>query len=153
MKRHSIRKFLMAMLAISTLVMYSACSGNTKKSAEATDEPAVTELKAEAAGPLAKSKSENGLPTVIDFYATWCGPCMQFRPVFHKAEEKYKGKVDFKVVDVDEEHQLAEDCNVEAIPTVIFLDADGKEVKRYQGMMNSVEFEAAIDSLLSQSAK
>lgn len=63
--------------------------------------------------------------TVIDFNATWCGPCRFFSPIFHKAANKFT-KVKFYSVDTDEYGQTAAAFNIEAIPTIIIISPNGK---------------------------
>lgn len=87
-------------------------------------------------------------PTVIDFYADWCGPCQQFRPIFHAAEKKYAGRVNFETVNIDEQKDLAEQYGITSIPTIVFLYGDGKEATRFVGAMSSDDFNAAIDIML-----
>lgn len=63
--------------------------------------------------------------TVIDFNATWCGPCKFFSPIFHKASDKF-AKVKFYSVDTDVYSQTASAFNIEAIPTIIIISPNGK---------------------------
>lgn len=65
-------------------------------------------------------------PAVIDFYATWCGPCKAVAPKVGELSEKYEN-VRFVQVDVDQMGQVAQEYNVSAMPTFVFLK-DGKEV-------------------------
>lgn len=94
-------------------------------------------------------KSEKGLPVVVDFYADWCGPCQQFKPIFHDAESKYAGKVDFKTVDVDAQGELADRYGIRSIPTVIFFDKEGREVYRETGFVDAPLFDAELTTLLA----
>ena len=70
--------------------------------------------------------------TVLDFNATWCGPCKKFAPAFEKAAEVYGNQVDFYSVDVDQNPQTAKAFGVESIPTVVFILPDGT-IKTYVG--------------------
>lgn len=76
---------------------------------------------------------ESGLPTVLDFYATWCGPCKQIAPLFHDLEKSYSGKIRFVSIDVDTDVEIASRYNIQAMPTFVFLDKDGQEVDRLVG--------------------
>lgn len=74
---------------------------------------------------------------VVDFYATWCGPCKMFGPVFE--EVSTMSDINFIKLDVDNYSDIAREYGVMTIPTVI-LFKDGKEVKRYTGFMSKDEF-------------
>lgn len=66
-------------------------------------------------------KYEGDLPAVIDFYATWCGPCKAMAPVMETLAEEYAGRVHIYKVDVDKEKRLAALFGVRSIPTFIFI--------------------------------
>ena len=68
---------------------------------------------------------------VIDFFATWCGPCKRIAPTFEKLAEAFSN-VTFLKVDVDEAPELVDAFGVQAMPTFVFLK-DGNEVKRVEG--------------------
>ncbi len=69
---------------------------------------------------------------VIDFFATWCGPCKMIAPILDKLSDKYKDTATFFKVDVDEVPTAAQDHEVSAMPTII-LFKNGEEVKRVVG--------------------
>lgn len=75
---------------------------------------------------------------VVDFYATWCGPCKMFAPVF-EGVSTMNDNINFIKLDVDSYSDIAREYGVMTIPTVI-LFKDGKEVKRYTGFMSKDEF-------------
>ena len=62
------------------------------------------------------------MPIVVDFSASWCGPCRQMHPIFDKLAKKYHGKVQFIYVDIDKAPQLAKQYGVEAVPTLLFVN-------------------------------
>jgi len=72
-------------------------------------------------------------PTIIDFNATWCGPCRLFAPAFDKAAEEYMAKADFYSIDTDKYPQTSAAFNIEAIPTIVFITPDGN-VERHVGL-------------------
>ena len=73
---------------------------------------------------------------VVDFYATWCGPCKMFGPVFEEVATNMD--INFVKIDVDKNSDIAREYGVMTIPTVI-LFKDGKEVKRNIGFMSNDE--------------
>lgn len=78
---------------------------------------------------------------VVDFYATWCGPCKMFGPIFEEASED--SNINFVKLDVDKNDDIARKYGVMTIPTVILFD-NGEEVKRHVGLMNKEELEEFI---------
>ncbi|CAE6502835.1 unnamed protein product [Rhizoctonia solani] len=73
----------------------------------------------------------NNYLTVIDFHATWCGPCLQIAPIYDKLAEEHED-VKFTKVDVDAAPDVAQHYQISAMPTFVFLK-DGKEVDRLRG--------------------
>ena len=71
---------------------------------------------------------------LIDFWATWCGPCRMVGPVIEQLGSEYEGRVNVGKVDVDEQNELAMRFGVMSIPTVVLLE-NGKEVERLVGAM------------------
>lgn len=79
---------------------------------------------------------ENGLPSVIDFSATWCGPCQKMKPVFHKLAKEFKDEYNFITIDIDEYPELASKYHIQAVPTFVFIDEDGEEGDRITGAVS-----------------
>ena len=84
---------------------------------------------------------------LVDFSATWCGPCKMLGPVIEAIGEQYAGKVLVAKVDVDAEPELARRFGVMNIPTVVFLK-NGEEFDRKIGLMSPDEFTAVLDKNL-----
>lgn len=89
---------------------------------------------------------EGKLPCVIDFYATWCGPCKKVAPIMEKLAKEYNGKVIVYKVDVDVEQKLATILNIRNIPTVFFLEK-GKQPSYSVGAKDEIYFRARFDKL------
>ncbi|MDE7410426.1 MAG: hypothetical protein K2M94_00095 [Paramuribaculum sp.] len=147
-------KKVLSIFAVS-LLMLSSCSTKTQTANETTE--VNVEETTEAAAPA----TENGvvalepgtlpevgdLPVVIDCWAEWCGPCMQFKPTYHKVAEEYAGKAIFMAADIDQYQDLPQIYNFSAIPTIIILRKD-KEPIMSTGAMTEDEFKAMLDAAL-----
>ena len=64
-------------------------------------------------------------PAIVDFYATWCGPCRTLAPILEELSEEYAGEVDIYKVDIDCEQELAAAFGVRSVPTLLFIPARG----------------------------
>ena len=76
-------------------------------------------------------------PAVIDFYASWCGPCKMLSPVLDEIAEAYDGKVDIYKVNVESEQQLADEFGIRSIPTLLFIPTEGLPQTRLGAMQRS----------------
>ena len=81
---------------------------------------------------------------LVDFWATWCGPCRQFGPIFEEASEKYPDIV-FGKIDTDDQQQLAMAAQITSIPTLMVF-RDGIVVFRQSGALPL----SALEDLISQ---
>ena len=89
---------------------------------------------APTAQPQAKPETVTNLPKLWDFWATWCPPCKELKPTIEALEKEYAGKIEIKSINVDENKELAQKFGVQAIPTLVFLDAKGNELSRIVGL-------------------
>ena len=84
---------------------------------------------------------------VVDFWASWCGPCMMMSPVFEQAAAKYQGRAVLAKMNVDENRAVPEKFGIYGIPTFVFF-REGKEVGRAVGAMGQKGLEAEIEKRL-----
>lgn len=78
---------------------------------------------------------KSDIPVLVDFWATWCGPCMMIAPTIEALAKEYAGKVKVCKVNVDENMELAIRYKVEAIPTLIYIK-NGEVVQKSVGALD-----------------
>ena len=88
----------------------------------------------------------NGV-TLVDFYATWCGPCRMIAPIVEQLSGMVQGKARIAKLDIDQAQQATNTLQITSVPTVI-LFKDGKEVKRVVGVKDLDFFLNLIQSFL-----
>ena len=86
-------------------------------------------------------------PLVVDFWATWCGPCRMIAPIISKLAEKYEGKVVVGKCDVEDNEDLAVEYGIRNIPTILFFKG-GVIVDKLVGAQNETILDAKFQSLL-----
>lgn len=90
---------------------------------------------------------EQGLPVVIDFSATWCGPCKKIASIIDELAAEYEGKVNICKCDVDENNELTSKYGIRNVPTVLFLKG-GEVVDKHVGAAPKSTFVEKIQGLL-----
>jgi thioredoxin 1 len=91
--------------------------------------------------------TQSALPVVVDFYATWCGPCRQLAPTMDSLADQYAGKIKFVKVNVDESPKVAQQYQVEGIPMLVFLQ-HGNTAGTSVGLIAKEDLILRLDSLL-----
>jgi len=71
-------------------------------------------------------KFEGKLPTIIDFYADWCGPCKMVAPILDELAEEYDGKMNIYKIDTEAEQELAGAFGIRSIPSMLFIPVKDK---------------------------
>lgn len=92
-------------------------------------------------------KYEGDKPAIIDFYATWCGPCKMIAPVLEELAKEYEGKIVIYKIDTDKEKELASAFGIRSIPTLLFIPKSG-DPQVAQGAMPKEGLKKAIDDFL-----
>ena len=87
------------------------------------------------------------MPVVVDFWATWCGPCRMISPIVDKMAEKYEGKVNVVKCNVDESTDIPMKFGIRNIPTLLFFKG-GELVDRVVGAVSQAEIEKHIENIL-----
>lgn len=89
----------------------------------------------------------SSIPVVVDFFATWCGPCKMIAPTLEQLSEEYEGKVTIVKIDVDEAMDLSDEYEIVSVPTLLFFK-NGTVVHQMIGAGSKAMLKAAIDKLI-----
>ena len=93
------------------------------------------------------SLKNGALPLVVDFWATWCGPCRMVSPIISKLAEKYEGKIVIGKCDVEENEDLAAEYGIRNIPTILFFK-HGDVVDKIVGAQSEAKLDEKMQTLL-----
>ena len=95
---------------------------------------------------FAELKAGN-LPLVVDFWATWCGPCRMVGPIIEELAKQYDGKIVVGKCDVEDNEELAAEFCIRNIPTVLFFK-NGEVVDKLIGTQSKAKFEEKFEAML-----
>ena len=84
---------------------------------------------------------------VVDFYATWCGPCKAMAPTMEAMEKKYSNKIEFNKVDIDQSPEIAQEFNVTAVPTIVVISRTGDIIETLVGLQSKERLDQLFGSL------
>ncbi len=149
-----IRTKLLALLSL-VLVTGSGCAQNTNqkkssdmKTIELTSEEFRTKV-FDYKLNKAEWKYEGDKPCIVDFFATWCGPCKALAPTLEEIAAEYDGKITVYKVDVDKADEAAAAFGIRSVPTLLFVPMSGKP-QMAQGALPKSEIKKIIESVLLQ---
>jgi thioredoxin 1 len=121
-------------------VLAPARASSPQPTTKATPVPDLTSI------PLQQALS-SGKPTLAEFGWRTCIPCKQMKPILEELAGEYKGKLNMVIVEVYEQMELTRQHGIMAIPTQIFFDNNGKEIKRHMGLWPREEIIAQLKKM------
>lgn len=87
------------------------------------------------------------LPVLVDFYATWCGPCQMMAPILEQVNQQMKDRLRIVKIDTDKYPQLASRYHIQALPTLV-LFKNGQPVDQIEGVKQAPELVQRLQSIL-----
>ncbi|MGE4567763.1 MAG: thioredoxin [Bacteroidales bacterium] len=156
------------LLALAVLFTLSGCSVQAAENEEKKNATVKTTKSDKTMGTIHLTKAEflekvfdfesnptewkyNGeIPAIVDFYASWCGPCRTIAPILEELAKEYDGKVHIYKVDTEAEPELAAAFGIQSIPSILFIPMKGQP-QMAKGALPKASFKKAIDELLLES--
>lgn len=158
-------KKILFMMAAACMLMLTACGAKVEdKAVDAQNVDTQISAAQEVYEAVLTPAQQNGykikdnalfpenLPMVVDFNATWCQPCKQFKPIFDAAAEKYAGQAIFLSVDIDQYPELAKRYNVNSVPSIAFIMPEGSVLGMEVGYMDAGKLDDFIKQLMASTA-
>ena len=91
------------------------------------------------------------LPALVDFYATWCGPCKALSPIVEKLATEFEGKLKVGKLNIDDSPKTPSDFSVRAVPTLVFFNG-GEAVETLVGLKSENDLRARIEGIIEKSS-
>ncbi len=146
-------------LAVCAIIMFAACGNagtknDRKKDKAVAEAAAVKELNAKDFKTLVYNTAADDLvylgdkPAIVDFTATWCGPCQKIAPILEELAVEHADDIVIYKVDIDKERDLAKAFNVSSIPAVLFIPGGSEEPVMTIGSRPKEKFVEQIETLL-----
>lgn len=159
----TMRKIIFVALAVFAL---AACSRQEKSKKEnASEENRLTLNSEPDAAPVHLTKQQfldkvvnyeenpdewiyrGDKPAIVDFYATWCGPCKAISPILEELAKEYKDQIYIYKIDTDQEQELSAAFGIRSIPSLLFIPMNGNP-QMTQGAMEKADLKKVIDEFL-----
>ena len=144
------KKFI-TLIMMAFVVASTACAQQASdKKADAVvvmDKKMFTEKVFDYTSGATEWKYQGDKPCIIDFYATWCGPCRMIAPILKELAEEYKDQIVIYKVDTDKEKELSMAMGIRSLPTVVFIPKEGQP-QILVGAADKATFKRGIDEVL-----
>ena len=147
--------YITAAVAVALMITLVSCGNagaqNNRKADGKTG--AVKELTTESFNTTVYDMTAEGLtylgdrPAIVDFTATWCGPCQRIAPILEELAKEYDGKIVIYKVDIDKNRNLAKSFNVSSIPAILYIPLTGEPVMTV-GSRDKGKFQSEIETVL-----
>lgn len=138
----TIRLIVCVTLGMMLMVGVNSCENKKNSGSEVG---AVEKVKTEK-----PQNNASGKIVLIDFYATWCGPCKAMTPVMEQMEEKYGDKIEFRRIDVDQDDELANKYNVQSIPNIVILSPNEEVIENIVGYHDANQMDKILSEVLDK---
>lgn len=122
--------------------LYHFMTNKTMKATNITTEDFINKIMDYKNNPT-EWKYKGDKPAVIDFYASWCGPCKMMVPVMDELAAEYESKVHIYKVDTEAEEELSQIFGIRSIPSILFIPMEGKPMMS-QGALPKAELKKII---------
>ena len=137
--------------SLITAVMLSLCGcGGSKSETSASassEQPTQESVKPDAIATDSTAVANEEKTVVLDFFATWCGPCKAMAPAMEEMEKKYGDKIEFKKIDIDQYPDLAAQFQIRGVPTLVIVSPEGEIVNKQVGYQDASQLEEVFSKL------
>ena len=146
MKKILLFSFLFAFVAFGAIAQSNNTTKSTKKTIHLTKADFLAKVVNYEKDPT-KWEYLGDKPCIIDFYASWCGPCKMLAPILEELAEEYDGQIYIYKINTEKEQELAAAFGIRSIPTLLFCPM-GEAPQMAQGALPKATFKKAIEEFL-----
>ena len=144
-------------ILLLTGTIFLSCSGNKNNNEQPKKETSMKTIELTKEDFLKKVANYETCPTewkylgdkpaIVDFYASWCGPCKMIAPILEELAIEYEGKIYVYKVNTEKEQELAAAFGIQSIPSLLFIPMNG-DPQMSRGAMSKLTFKQVISDVL-----